>query len=535
MKKLRNRTESANVRHRAVSLSARVKSANKWREQLNPLRSLTLAQAVYMLESAQRGQFAGLQWTYSFIERRDAILKALIERRSAALMEMDWNVKIVAQDRYKGTFAPKLAEAQQDYLTAAYNKLQNLYEAIEHLALASFRGYAHIQIHDHSFELLDQWNFVRDGLYGDWVWNPDALDTSASNLPAENRLDPERDDLLIREVKSPINEIALIKFIRSSLSQKDWDAFVEIFGLPGCIVIMPGDVSPDKAADYQAAAEDVAEGASGSLPAGSDVKFASEHIGQSPFRDHLNYLNEQLVIAGTGGLLTMLTAPGSGTLAGSAHMEVFELLARSEARKLSELFQKQFDKRLLASEFPAAPVLAYFELAANEETSVKDIIDQVVLLAQAGYQTDVNELAEKTGYKLTIKPETQQMPGGQYLPGQADMFRNREPANAAGNETQSLRDPKPERLFAESAALNRNALLQVAAAMDEDLKPLRDRIAYALSIEDDEYFFNALRNLQAELPELLLQVNASPASATAIENSLAAALLNGIASKGGAK
>ena len=37
--------------------------------------------------------------------------------------------------------------------------------------------------------------------------------------------------------------------------------------------------------------------------------------GTPPFRDNLDYLDRQITLLGTGGLLTMLTESGSGTLA----------------------------------------------------------------------------------------------------------------------------------------------------------------------------------------------------------------------------
>lgn len=531
-KTLRNSKTQAPQTVSGRSLADRVRTANRWRDQLNPLRGLTLTQAVSMLESAQVGQFASLQWTYSFIERRDAILRALVERRSSAVLEMDWDIKIVNQQRYKNTFDQKLADDQRDSLLATYNQFENLSEAIEHFTLASFRGYAHTQIQGKKFENLDQWNWIRNGLYGDWYWNPSSLDTTATTLPPENRLDPVADRVLIREVKSPINEIALIKYIRSNLSQKDWDAFIEIFGIPGCIVIMPSDMDPSKTAEYRDAAEDVAEGSSGSLPYGSDVKFSDSPRGTAPFRPHLDYLNEQLVIAGTGGLLTMLAMSGSGTLAGGAHMEAFETIARAEAKKISELFQKQFDKLELAREFPGKPVLAYFDIAANEETSVTDIIDQVVKLSSAGYQIDPAELSEKTGYNLTLKPTPQIPADGFNLSRPADTtIRNRAPDSLTGEEPHAARDTQPGRVnFAASdaaRALAQSGMQALAAAMGDDLAPLREKIEYVLTIEDPEFFMNALKNLQAELPAMLLEINANPKSAKALEDTFSSAAING--------
>ncbi len=68
---------------------------DRWRQQFNPLRGLTIARAVSMFEAAQRGDYSDIQWAYRFIERRDEELIALIERRVNVITQMDWNVKIV--------------------------------------------------------------------------------------------------------------------------------------------------------------------------------------------------------------------------------------------------------------------------------------------------------------------------------------------------------------------------------------------------------------------------------------------------------
>ena len=42
----------------------------------------------------------------------------------------------------------------------------------------------------------------------------------------------------------PLDEIARIKYVRANLSQKDWDAFIELYGIPGWIVFMPPNTPP---------------------------------------------------------------------------------------------------------------------------------------------------------------------------------------------------------------------------------------------------------------------------------------------------
>ncbi len=107
-------------------------------------------------------------------------------------------------------------------------------------------------------EIVDQWNVVRDGLRGDWKYNPDALMTSFAALPAANLMDPAR--FLFREVARPVNRFALVKFVRANLCEKDWDAFVEIYGIPGGVIVGPPNVPQGKEGEYEAAAGQIAEG-----------------------------------------------------------------------------------------------------------------------------------------------------------------------------------------------------------------------------------------------------------------------------------
>jgi hypothetical protein len=71
----------------------------------------------------------------------------------------------------------------------------------------------------------------------------------------------------------------------------------------------------------------------------------------------------QITLLGTGGLLTMLTESGSGTLAGSAHQEAFNQVAKADAVMVSEALQRDFDAPLLEAAFPGWPAEAAFELS----------------------------------------------------------------------------------------------------------------------------------------------------------------------------
>jgi DNA topoisomerase-1 len=394
------------IMNRAASMMSyrlHVASANLWRDQYNPLRALTIRRAVTLLEEGERGAFADLQWTYRFIEMQDPTLGALIERRTSAMQELDWDIKL-RQDLPEAKRA--VAERQQQALRDGYERIENLNAAIEALSMASFRGYAHLEkVQDGNGNIIelapvDQWFWVRRGLYGDWTYNQDS---SMGKVDGEPVPLPR---FVIREVNRPINRVALICFVRKGLSQKDWDGFIETFGIPAVFIMMPDNVPADKEDDYLAAADAVSSDARGVLPGGSDVKTVDNGArGTNPFKEHIDYQDSQLVLRGTGGKLTMLNeATGLGSGNAEAHGDTFASIAKAEAKQISEILREQIDAEILAEVTPGEKAWAYFEIAANEETDTGEVVDGVVKINSAGYRVKPEWLAEKTGYELEETP-----------------------------------------------------------------------------------------------------------------------------------
>ena len=499
----------------------RMKQANRFREHLNPLRGLTIRRAVSLLEANQRGEHADCQWCFKFVEESDADLFTIVERRTSALLEMDWNIHIAEESKSGAKIDERLAEEQRAALAELFDGIDNLYEGIEHLCLSTFRGFAHLEKHRAAdgtlrhLEPLDQWNAVRDGMYGAWKYNPEARSGGFDGLPAENLLDPA--DWIVRENRRFVNRIGLVKFIRANLSQKDWDSYVEIYGIPACFVIGPENVPADKADEYRAAAERAAEGGSGYIPNGGSVEFANEARGVQPFEKHLEWIQKQLVLVGTGGLLTMLAESGSGTLAGGAHSDAFRTIAKGEARRISELLHKSVASEFLAANFPGRPELAYFQIAAQEETDVGEIVGHVAKLAQAGYQVDPGELSEKTGYTIILKAEP--------VPGEPPS--EEEPTAAAPATRAAENKDNPDSVAA--GELLARARMDYAGAVQADFEGLAVRLNRLYNAADTmppEELRTELEALQADLPGYL--PGDDGATADTIAAALAAEFFNGV-------
>jgi phage gp29-like protein len=489
----------------AVAAGKRVEALQNWRDGYNPRRNLTIETAVRLCENYSRGMFAELMWTFGApfmgIECSDPVYLTIVTRRRAAIKEMDWDVKI--SDEYADD---PLAQRQQAVLKAAYERIDNLKQAIDHLQLAVFRGFAHLAITPQALVPVQQWNVARDGSTGAWRFNPDARDIGYERLGAEMDMDPAQH--VVREVELPVGRIALLKDLRNSLSEKDWDAFVEIYGLPAWLIVGPPDLADDKAPAFQEAAERVALGGGGYLPNGSTAQCADSPRGTSPFEERLRYLNEMLVLAGTGGMLTVLAQSGSGTLAGSAHMEAFKTLAAGDAADISETLQKQFDRRVLADAGLLAPgekAKAWFTLDARQEMDVGKAVEQIVALAAAGYVTSAAQVRELTGYEVSYSPPTP-------APAFSAPMLNAE------------RDPSPP---SRAPAADPDAVA-LAKAYQADLTPVGRELAKLVDAPD---LPAALGDLQQRLPDLFAEMGEDSQAAKELERILSAAAEGGLVAK----
>lgn len=507
-----------------------VRQSNTWRDNYNPLRGLGIARVVAILEAADRGDYAELQLVMRKIERRYPVLKGLKTRRLSALEKLDWEIKIV--DELPEGFSQAQAEAQQKFLRSRYELIGNLTEAIGFLVTPEFRGYAILQKHRCAdggpndgavceLHWLPQDQFSRDGQFGDFYYNKDSffgigLGSCQTRLGENNRIGSEelpREDFLIRDIESPLYEIALIAFVNWSMGRKDWSAFTEIFGLPNGVAIMPPNIPPGMEDEYRVAAEKVADGISGVLPNGADMKFPTASVrGEAPFKMFCDAQDSDVVLAGTGGRLSMLTADKGGLGDGPAkeHSDAFDEIAQADARKINVVFQRDFDRLELAAEFPGQPALAYFELCAKDETDVAQLVIDVAALSTAGYEADVEWLNEVTGYKL-VKVEA---------PPPPPQFGGDPKLHAALFNRRRLRN-------------SQTATDDVAAATAKDIQPALQAISDGLdkifSISDPELRLKKFRELWAATEKIRQDATKYPEAATVLQKLNAEAAARGLA------
>jgi hypothetical protein len=358
-----------------------------------------------LVESFATGQWAELMWAFgrpgTGIESADPDLLALIDKRTGRLRDMEWSISLV-----KGHEKDAAALAQQAALQAAYDRFDNLYAAIAALGMAKFRGIAACEVdwEGSALRVIEPWNLLRDGYNGNLAYNPGAAASGYASMPEEYRYNPDRHWWIVRDCPRPIGAWALYKAFYCALGSRDWGAYCGIYGIPGGIVTGPPSMTDTEKSEFAASAVTIAGGGTGVIPFGASYTPNSDSRGVLPFEPWMDWLSKKLILAGTGGALTMLSeATGMGSGNAENHADTFSELAKSDAREISECLNRQFDRRVLADSGLLAPgsrPLAYFTLAANEDTNVSTIIDHASKLATAGLEIDIADLQDRTGYKL---------------------------------------------------------------------------------------------------------------------------------------
>lgn len=384
----------------------RYEHKTSWRDYYNPLRGLTLERIVSLEEQSDRGDHASLQWLWDYMGRTDVTVRSAVEKRTCGVESLDWQIcKIPTADEV-------LADEQAEVLRTCYDSIDNLVDVSKRLVLAKFTGYQIFEREPFRPDVpllkrlipIDPVYFNYDREKKVWLFN----ETGDPGTLRGEEVNPA--DVLIYNPGAPIYRPICRAFFSKQLSLADWDCALENGANPAVFVVMPEGTTEEQQAKYQSMAENVTSNMRGALPFGSSVTLTD--LGQRqkmPFFDRIQYSDQQIVMAATGGLLTMLTESGSGTLAGNAHEETLRQLYKSDAADLSEVFQQQLDKPVLQHYFPGQPIAAYFRYdLPQKEPTLKELTDVISALSWIQLRIPSDVLSEKLGFMLEPIPQNTQ-------------------------------------------------------------------------------------------------------------------------------
>lgn len=472
---------------------------DRWLERYNPLQGATLGTLSNLFTEADEGMYAGVMWMARKLIRRDATIRACMMRINATVQRLDWEVKIM--ETLPVGVTPKMAEAQQAYLKERYSAIGNLTEAYSALARADFFGFAHLEKHyDTSGRVIrlqpvPQWHWCRKGYYGPWLYNAKA------KLSLHDAVPIEPDNFIIHEVESPWIEIALISGLDRNQLRRDLRGFCARYGIPNTFFIAGPGATDDDMGELNDIASEMAADGTGALPPGADVKTHESQSKGEIFEVADKAFQSEIVMAATGGLLTMLTQSGSGTLAGGAHQDTWNELVGGIAMQVTEVMQQQLDLVWLNEKFPGQPVAAYFELGFPEQSEDREkLATTIKTLKDAGYAADPKWVSEETGIplvsSLVVPP----------LGGSEKTLKNRTPSDAP-----PANDP---------------AFMRLVKAMASDMAPVRDVLEQMLNA-DDAALDAMMAEMTTKLPELAAAVFDGNAADSVLRDLAAVELLRG--------
>ena len=436
---------------------------NAWLERTNPLAGLSIHRARSLYDAARAYGSPRLQYTYDEIELTDPVLLACTERRASAIASMGWKF------RARAASDATLAQEQRDALQTFANDIENLTEALEHLDLAFFRGFAHVQpIWDgekvQHITLLKSWNFLRDP-DGTWYWNPECYETPRG-------LAAIRPDARLVTVtrRRAIDYPALSIHIRHALGEHDWGRFVERYGIPPADITMAPNATEADRPKYENTADAAKDGRNIVLPNGASVTRAGDTRGVNPFLDFCEYQAKQILILATGGTLATLAEGDTGTLAGNAQENVWKQIVARDSGVISDALNRALFRPFLAMAFPNRPTCVDFELGADKTPSAEEVFDLAAKARSAGYLIAQDELEEASGY--TLEKDAQQ-PQNAHMLGLARARDAAPPLQTAKSALQNA----PKKPDAQGEGQDPAALLgPFLRALKEDCKPLADAI-----------------------------------------------------------
>ena len=370
-----------------------------WRDEYNPLRGLTMSRIVAMEDAAERGDFADLHWFWHHMEQSDVTVQTAVAKRLSHIKALDWQIHVVENAD------ADLAAEQADVLRYAYDRIENLVEAAVEIAKSVFTGFSVLQKvrtgYGPMVRRLDPipgrfWRF--DKKTSRWEFNATAAPGNLKGEPVAMA------DILLADPGNPLFKPIARHFFAKQLALADWDVALENSANQAVFMVGPPGTTEEKEREYQALAESLTSNLRGYVPNGADVKITDLAArARLPYVERIAYADQQIVMAATGGKLSMLTESGSGTLAGGAHGDTLMELARADAAAVSEVFQRQLDREIIRAFFPGEPIVAYFRFDVPQKAeSAKDIIEAAANLAWSGYKIDKAQLEEKLGLKLEL-------------------------------------------------------------------------------------------------------------------------------------
>lgn len=383
------------------------KAQDIFSKTFNPLRWLSKPQIEQMISNWLRGDDVLIQAVFSQVEMQSPIYQVCINKRTSGVVNRKWD--IIAKDSNDPIAIAQAAKVKEILEECDTLNEDGLTAALEHLALASFRGRSCVKpfIIDGKLILkkLQNWNVLKfdNKLY----WNPSAEfvgdnTTQLTEIPS--------DEVCALFSERPIDIPGIMIYLRQLIGEDTWSRFVEKQGIPQVLLTAP-EGTPDTALQmWSYRAQQIYEGGSGTMPYGTGVNVLDSARGQDPFTEFLKHQMEMISILATGGtLMTIGGSTGLGSDLARVQQESFNSLVNSDCKKISNAFTNVVIKKICKA-LGYNEVLCRFTFVEDAEYSAKDYLEMAKVATDLGLKIKPDELKKLTNLSFIDDSEQEWSP-----------------------------------------------------------------------------------------------------------------------------
>lgn len=382
----------------------------RWREiRFNPPRALTPARLAAALDSNAAGWLRESALIFESIERREAIVQAVMSKRRAAVARRDWQIITPDPDHPQ-------AEAHRATLNYFYHNL-SVTDATDLNVRTGMSGLLR-QMMDAIIQRYAVHEIV-------WQQRPDGLTAELRRVPLcffENRsgrmrfIGPENraDGIPLEEggwmitVADGLGEALSICYMFKRMAIQDVLAFSEKFSVPGVLARTSakkgtdeGNAARDSVLEYASEWIGIHYSDDGTIKDPIQVIQTPGGGGDMPGMTIAEYMDRMIACLVNGGDLATISRENS--TGSNPQQKSADCLLEDDCAMVSETLQTQLDRLVIrmvhGDEIPAAYVVI-------NPPSKRDITNDLKIdegLARIGVKQDPADLAERYGRELAGK------------------------------------------------------------------------------------------------------------------------------------
>ncbi len=573
------RNPQSAIRNRIAPLVSAERVRAFIRSRFNPIRSLTPELLSQYLDAFKAGYLRQCALCWDAIAERDDILASVVPKRAAAAARHGWEILTLDSIPPERTAE---AESHKAALNAFYSNL-TVTNAIDEnergevslllrqMMSAVGNCYAVHEIVWRPGAASNPSIPSDSGLTAELrfvpLWFFENTTGRLRYLAAEGAINgvPMDDESWLVSVGQGLMFACSVAYIYKTMSLKDWVIYNERHGMPGIHGKTDAAKDSDEWDTLVTAVQNFAADWAMVTNSGATIeKLDMSSSGPLPYAPLVERMDRALAAIWRGADLSTISAgqsdAGQGASLQGAESETLE---EDDAAWLSETLSRQLDRRVIEFVFGrGVQPLAYIKIktAQKKDTDLDIRIDDFLL--RAGAPIPVQSALERYNRPMPdpaaallsapqiVNPQSAihsvpaSQPGHQpsgaagYRPG-VKTGAPAAPGSAGPLANQRVRDQKSDVSNVGAASVPRSpdqpavgqllaaARMELAAAQEEVLQPLRAELERILAVPDSD-LQSAIRNLQSELPALLLRINASPATAKVLEETLSAAIVSGM-------